>query len=151
MPSFDVTVGHFTLIPNPFWGGVAFPLVVLVVLAAFPWVEARLTRDRTAHNLADRPRDAPNQTAFGFAFLSWIFLIFAFGAADRILVLWGLGYNTQLNMFRVAIWVIPFLLFLLVRRICRELQASDRIEADRASAEERAEQHERALAATQSP
>ena len=36
MPSFDVTIGHFTLIPNPFWGGILFPLVVLGVLAAFP-------------------------------------------------------------------------------------------------------------------
>ncbi len=29
MPSFDVTISHFTLIPNPFWGGALFPLVVL--------------------------------------------------------------------------------------------------------------------------
>ena len=27
MPSFDVTIGHFTLVPNPFWGGVAVPAV----------------------------------------------------------------------------------------------------------------------------
>ena len=72
MPSFDVVLGHLTLVPNPFWGGVAFPLFVLSVLLAFPWIERRLTRDRAMHNLADRPRDAPNRTAFGVAFLSWI-------------------------------------------------------------------------------
>ncbi len=33
MPSFDLTIGHCTLVPNPFWGGVLFPLVVLAVLA----------------------------------------------------------------------------------------------------------------------
>ncbi|MBV9049352.1 MAG: cytochrome bc complex cytochrome b subunit, partial [Solirubrobacterales bacterium] len=90
MPSFDVTISHFTLVPNPFWGGVLFPLVVLVVLASFPWVERRLTGDRGVHNLADRPRDAPNRTAFGVAFMTWVFLIFVFGAADRIFVLTGL-------------------------------------------------------------
>jgi len=146
MPSFDVTVGHFTLIPNPFWGGVLFPGVVLMVLATFPWVEARLTGDRRVHNLADRPRDAPTRTAFGVAFLSWIFLIFAFGAADRILVLWGLSYNLQLYIFRIAIWVVPPILFFGVRRMCRELQAGDRVEEIREHAEDQAEEHQRSLA-----
>jgi hypothetical protein len=61
------------------------------------------------------------------AFLSWVFLIFAFGAADRIFVLWGLSYNAQLYIFRIGIWVVPPVLFFVVRRLCRELQASDRI------------------------
>jgi ubiquinol-cytochrome c reductase cytochrome b subunit len=148
MPTFDVTVGHFDLIPNPFWGGVLFPLVVLMLLASFPWIERRLTGDYRVHNLADRPRDAPNRTAFGVAFLSWVFLIFAFGAADRVLVLWGLGYDTQLYMFRIGMWVIPFLLFFGVRRWCRELHASDVIEEHREAAEQEAEDRHRRLAAT---
>ena len=36
MPSFDVTIGHYTLVPNPFWGGALFPLMVLSVLARSP-------------------------------------------------------------------------------------------------------------------
>lgn len=148
MPSFDVTVGHFTLIPNPFWGGVLFPVFVLAVLASFPWIERKLTGDHRVHNLADRPRDAPNRTAFGVALLSWVFLIFAFGAADRIFVLWGLSYNTQLYIFRIGIWVVPVVLFLVVRRLCRELRFADRIEEVREQAEEEAEEHERSLANT---
>ena len=31
MPGFDVTIGDYTLVPNPFWGGVLFPLVVFGV------------------------------------------------------------------------------------------------------------------------
>jgi ubiquinol-cytochrome c reductase cytochrome b subunit len=147
MPSFDLTVGHFTLVPNPFWGGALFPLLVLGVLAPFPWIERRLTGDHRVHNLADRPREAPNRTAFGVAFLSWVFLIFAFGAADRIFVLWGLSYNAQLYIFRIGIWVVPAVLFFVVRRLCRELQASDRIEEVREQAEEEAREHERAIAA----
>jgi ubiquinol-cytochrome c reductase cytochrome b subunit len=139
MPSWDLTIGHFTLIPNPFWGGVAFPLLVLGVLAAFPWVERRLTRDQSMHNLADRPRDAPNRTAFGVAFASWVFLIFSFGAADRILVLWGIPYNTQLYIFRVAIWVIPPILFVVVRRWCRALRIAEEIEGRQEAAEQAGE------------
>ncbi|MGN6373614.1 MAG: cytochrome bc1 complex cytochrome b subunit [Solirubrobacteraceae bacterium] len=144
MPSFDLVVGKYTLVPNPFWGGALFPLFVLMVLAAFPWMERRLTRDRSAHNLLDRPRDAPNRTAFGVAFLSWIFLIFAFGAGDRVLVLFDLSYNLQLDVFRIAIWVVPAALFVIVRRICRELRASELIEVEREGAEHEQEAAEAA-------
>jgi ubiquinol-cytochrome c reductase cytochrome b subunit len=140
MPSFDVTIGHFTLVPNPFWGGVLFPLVVLGVLGAFPWIERRFTGDREFHNLADRPRDAPTRTAFGVAFLSWVFLIFVFGAADRLFVLFGLSYNTQLYIFRIGIWVLPLFLFVITRRVCRELLAADAVDATRVQAEHEAEQ-----------
>jgi ubiquinol-cytochrome c reductase cytochrome b subunit len=147
MPSFDVTISHFTLIPNPFWGGVLFPLVVVGVLGAFPWIERRLSGDRRVHNIADRPRNAPNRTAFGAAFLSWVFLIFIFGAADRIFVLWGLSYNFQLGFFRIAIWVVPLILFFVVRRVCRELRAADILEEDQELAEHAVAQREQAARA----
>jgi ubiquinol-cytochrome c reductase cytochrome b subunit len=128
MPGFDVTLGHHTLIPNPFWGGALFPLAVLGVLITFPWVERRLTGDRGVHNLADRPREHPFRTAFGLAFLTFVFLIFAFGAADRLYVLFGLSYAAQLTIFRIAIFVIPALVFIIARRICRELQIAESLD-----------------------
>jgi len=136
MPSFDVTISHFTLIPNPFWGGVLFPGLVLGILMAFPWVERRLTRDYGAHNLADRPRDHPTRTGFGFAFLTFVFLVFAFGAGDRVFVLFGLPYNTQLFAFRVALLVLPPAVFLLARKICRDLQGAEEVEQIQEEAEE---------------
>jgi quinol---cytochrome-c reductase cytochrome b subunit len=148
MPGFDVTIGHYTLVPNPFWGGVLFPLVVLGVLLAVPFAERRLTGERGMHNLADRPRDAPGRTAFGVAFLSWVFLIFAFGAADRIFVLWGLTYNVQLFLFRIAIWVVPAILFVVTRRWCRALQTAEEVEEIQESAEEDIRKRARARAPT---
>jgi ubiquinol-cytochrome c reductase cytochrome b subunit len=148
MPNFDVTIGHFTLIPNPFWGGILFPGFVLGVLISFPWVERRLTRDYGVHNLADRPRDHPNRTAFGIAFLSFVFLIFMFGAGDRLYVLFGLSYALQLTVFRIGIFVIPIVLFFLTRRICRELQAGDRVHEVQEEAEEEARERERPLLQT---
>jgi ubiquinol-cytochrome c reductase cytochrome b subunit len=145
MPSFDVVIGGYTVIPNPFWGGIAFPLVVLTVLAAFPFVERKLTRDRAVHNLADRPRDHPTRTAFGVAFLTWVFLVFVFGAADRLYVLFGVSYETLLTVFRIAIWVVPAILFVLVRRLSRQLRLSDAIEVGRKSAEEEGEREQEEL------
>jgi hypothetical protein len=60
-------------------------------------------------------------------------------------VLWGLSYDTQLYIFRIAIWVVPLVLFFVVRLICRELQASDRIEEVREQAEQEAEQARRGV------
>lgn len=53
-----------------------------------------------------------------------------FGAADRLYVLFGVSYETLLSVFRIAIWVVPPILFVLARRLCRELQHADRIEAE---------------------
>jgi quinol---cytochrome-c reductase cytochrome b subunit len=151
MPSFDVVIGHYTLVPNPFWGGAAFPLLVLLVLALFPWVERRLTGDRRVHNLLQRPREAPTRTAFGVAFLGWVFLIFVFGAADRVYVLFGVTYETLLNISRIVIWAVPPVLFVVVRAVCRELNESDEIERERERAEEEAARAEADLRARAQP
>ncbi len=143
MPGFDVTISHFTIIANPFWGGILFPTVVLGVLLAFPWLEKRVTGDRRVHNLADRPRDAPGRTAFGVAFLSWVLMTFLFGAADRLFVLFDLNYDTQLYIFRIGIWVVPMVLFFITRQICRNLRDSDVIDAEREAAEREAQERDR--------
>jgi ubiquinol-cytochrome c reductase cytochrome b subunit len=135
MPGFDVTIGSYTLVPNPFWGGLLFPTLVFLVLMAFPWIERRITGDRRPHNLADRPRDAPGRTAFGVAFFAWVVLIFVAGGVDRLTVFFGLSYTAEIWAYRVLVWVIPALLFLVVRRWCRALQAAERVEEIQEQAE----------------
>jgi ubiquinol-cytochrome c reductase cytochrome b subunit len=110
---------------------------------AFPWVERFLTRDRSEHNLADQPRDHPFRTAFGVSFLSFVLLVFIFGAADRLYVLFGIGYNAQLTAFRIGLLVVPAFVFWLTRRICKDLQASDLVEEINEEAEAEAEARER--------
>jgi ubiquinol-cytochrome c reductase cytochrome b subunit len=138
VPHFDVVIGDFTLIPNPFWGGALFPLVVLIVLATWPWLERRVTRDRLYHNVLDRPRDAPVRTACGAAFFTWVVLIFVAGSADRATVFFGLSYVGQIWFYRVAVWVIPAIVFLVTVRACRALRAAERVHAEQEHAEEEA-------------
>jgi ubiquinol-cytochrome c reductase cytochrome b subunit len=135
VPGFDVTLGDYTLVGNPFWGGALFPLVVLLVLLAIPAAERRLTGDGSLHNLADRPRDAPRRTAFGMAFLTWVALIFIAGSADRMYVFLGLSYTGQIWFYRVASLVLPFVAYVVTKRVCLALQESERIDADREAAE----------------
>jgi ubiquinol-cytochrome c reductase cytochrome b subunit len=122
VPSFDVTIGEYTLIPNPFWGGVLFPLAVFAFLFAWPSIERRRTGDRDLHNLLDRPRDRPWRTAVGAAVLSFVTIVFFAGAMDRVAVSVGLPYTWQIWIFRAALVVVPALVFFATRRICAELK-----------------------------
>jgi ubiquinol-cytochrome c reductase cytochrome b subunit len=136
VPGFDVTIGNATIVPNPFWGGALFPLVVLAVLASWPWIERRLTGDRAAHNLLDRPREAPFRTAFGLAFLTWVGLVFFAGSSDRLFVFLGVSYTAQIWFWRFAIWIIPLVVAAVTVRACRALQRVEEVEATRRAAEE---------------
>ncbi|MFL5894645.1 MAG: cytochrome bc complex cytochrome b subunit [Thermoleophilaceae bacterium] len=135
VPHFDLTIGSYTLVPNPFWGGALFPLVVLFVLAAWPWFERRITRDYAYHNVLDRPRDAPARTAFGAAFFTWVFLVFFAGSADRVYLFLGWSYQVQIWVYRIGALVLPLVIFFVTRRVCRELLASEQIEVERHHAE----------------
>ena len=139
MPGFDVTLGDYTLIPNPFWGGVLFPTVVMGMMFAWPWLERRVTGDRQVHNVLDRPRDAPGRTAFGAAFFTWVVLIFVAGSSDRTYVFLDASYTDQIMLYRVLVWVIPVVVYFVTRRVCRELQGSDRVQEVREQAEAEAE------------
>jgi ubiquinol-cytochrome c reductase cytochrome b subunit len=135
VPSFDVTIGNYTLVPNPFWGGALFPLFVFAVLYLWPSLERRLTGDHAFHNLLDRPRDAPWRTAIGVAFFTWIFLVFVAGASDRLTVLFGLSYSGQIWAYRVLVWVLPAVALLVTKRVCDELVRGERVEYERERAE----------------
>jgi ubiquinol-cytochrome c reductase cytochrome b subunit len=127
VPGFDVTIGHYTLVPNPFWGGALFPMLVFGLLALWPWLERKLTGDIAFHNVLERPRDNPWRTSFGVAIVTWVFLIFMSGSADRVDVLFGLDYATQIWVYRVVVWLVPVIAFLVTKRVCDELRAGERI------------------------
>jgi len=122
MPGFDVTIGDYTLIPNPFWGGALFPLLVFGFLFLWPTIERRRTGDRDFHNLIDRPRDMPWRTAVGAAVFSFVAIVFVAGSMDRIAVSVGVPYTWQIWIFRAALVVVPPLVFVVTQRICSELR-----------------------------
>jgi ubiquinol-cytochrome c reductase cytochrome b subunit len=135
VPGFDVTIGDYTLVPGPFWGGALFPLVCFAFAYFWPLIERRFTGDYGYHNVLDRPRDAPGRTAIGLAVFSWISLVFLAGASDRVSVLFGLSYVGQIWFYRVAVWVVPIVIGLVAYRVCIELQRGEHVELERKRAE----------------
>jgi ubiquinol-cytochrome c reductase cytochrome b subunit len=115
MPHFDIVIAGHTLVPNPFWGGVAFPGAVFVFLLAWPWF------DRGRSDLLDRPRENPRRTAVGAAVFTFVALVFLFGSADRLFLASGVPYNTQLWIVRIAVIVAPPVVYVLMRRGAHEL------------------------------
>jgi ubiquinol-cytochrome c reductase cytochrome b subunit len=139
VPGFDLVVGDYTLVPNPFWGGAALPLLVFAILFAWPTLERRLTGDERVHNALDRPREAPWRTAIGAALLSLVAIVFLFGASDRVYYLFGIPYSDEVWVVRVLVWVLPVVVLLLTRRVCLGLQESDRIARQREQAKQEGE------------
>jgi ubiquinol-cytochrome c reductase cytochrome b subunit len=125
MPPIEPSVGGYTLFPNPFFGGLLVPTVLFGFLFLWPTIERRVTGDRAIHNLLDRPRDNPWRTAIGAAVFTCISLIFLAGSADRVFVTFGIDYGTQVWIFRVAVFVVPVVVYLLTKRICEELRSTE--------------------------
>ena len=136
MPGFDVVVGRYTLVPNPFWGGVLFPRARLRASSSSGRRSSGVSPDdRRFHNLLDRPRDNPWRTAIGAAMVSLVLIVFLAGSADRVDVLFGVSYSAQIWVYRVLVLVGPPLVFLVTWRLCRELVAGEHVRRERQAAE----------------
>jgi quinol---cytochrome-c reductase cytochrome b subunit len=134
-PGFDVVIGNYTLVPNPFWGGVLLPTAFFGFLYLWPWLERRFLGVHGYHNLLERPREAPLRTAIGYAVAIEVFLVFLAGSADRVDVLFGLPYVSQIWAYRVLVIVGPFVAALIAYRVCVELQRGEVVERERERAE----------------
>jgi hypothetical protein len=55
-------------------------------------------------------------------------------------VLLGWSYQTQIEVYRVLVFVAPVVAYWVARRICVELLSNERVEASRQAAELEAEQ-----------
>ena len=125
VPGFDVTIGDYTLVPNPFWGGVLFPSSVFAFLYLWPVIERRVTGDSTYHHLLTRPRDMPWRTAIGMGVLTLVLTVLFAGASDRLFVQADLSYELQIWSYRVLVIVLPPLVGWITLHVCRELRESE--------------------------
>ena len=69
-------------------------------------------------NLLDRPRDRPVANRLGVALVTWLFVVFLAGSADRVTVPFGISYTAQIWAYRVLFFVAPVVALLVTRRVC---------------------------------
>lgn len=124
MPSWEFRWNGFT-IPNPFWAGVVPPGILFGLLYAWPWIEARVTKDHAEHHVLDRPRDRPVRTALGVGVLAMATVLGFAGSDDVLAVAFNLSVNDLVWALRVGLFVAPVVSGLVAYKVCVELQKRD--------------------------
>jgi ubiquinol-cytochrome c reductase cytochrome b subunit len=131
MPGYELHLFGYTLLPNPFVGGVLFPLAVFGFLYLWPTIERRRTGDTAYHHLLQRPRENPWRTAVGAAFFTWVAVVFVAGSSDRWFVWLGMPYEWSIWILRGAVFAAPALVYVLTKRLCRELLVWEALEDEK--------------------
>jgi ubiquinol-cytochrome c reductase cytochrome b subunit len=121
MPGWEFRAFGFE-IPNPFFPGVVLPGITFTLLYAWPFLEARRTKDYAVHNICDRPRDKPVRTALGVATTTFYGVLLLAGGADVLSITFGVSVNVVLWMFRILLFVLPVATAWLAYHLCKGLQ-----------------------------
>jgi ubiquinol-cytochrome c reductase cytochrome b subunit len=120
---------EFTWLGGTWSLGVLVPQVVggsfVLIVVIYPFLEARLTGDRQAHNILDRPRNAPNRTGLGVAGLVFFGSLWAAAGTDVIATHFHVPFETEVYVLRFSLLAGPFMAYWLTREICLGLQARD--------------------------
>ena len=111
---------------NIFLPCVVMPGVLLMLLLAYPFLEAWITGDHREHHLLDRPRNAPTRTAIGVMAITFWGVLVINGANDIIAQAFDISFNSITWFTRIGVFILPPLAFLATRRFCLGLQRRDR-------------------------
>jgi len=118
--AFGHTISWNILIP-----ALIIPGIMFTALGLYPWIEAWVTGDKREHHLLDRPRNAPTRTALGVMALSFYLILWIAGGNDIIATSFNLSINTLIWSFRIMLFVVPPISFVITKRICLSLQRRD--------------------------
>lgn len=120
-PAWEWTLFGVT-IPSAFVPGVVIPGLVFTILALWPFIEQRITKDYEVHNLLDRPRDVPWRTAVGTAGFLYMGLLTIAGGNDVLALTFNIPVEGITWFLRVALLVVPVVGGMIAYRVCKELQ-----------------------------
>ena len=127
MPNWEINIADtWTLSINVLFPAVILPGIIFTLMALYPFIERWATGDPRPHNILDRPRNAPTRTAIGTMSLSFYCLLWAQGGNDLIASTFDINVFAITWFMRIAIFVVPPLVFVLTKRICFGLQRRDR-------------------------
>jgi ubiquinol-cytochrome c reductase cytochrome b subunit len=92
----------------------------------WPFLEARVTRDRAEHDVPDRPRMRPTRTAFGVAGIVFYGTLWAAAASDIVATQLHVSFERQVLALRGLLVLGPPVAFYVTRQICLGLVAQER-------------------------
>src|ERR1043166_633360 len=125
MPPWEIRLWGYTL-PPLFWPTVVLPGILTILPMLYPFLEARLTKDRKAHHLLQRPRDVPTRTSLGMMAVSFYIVLTLSGGNDIIAEKFHISLNAMTWAGRIGLLIVPPLAYWVTNRICLGLQQHDR-------------------------
>jgi ubiquinol-cytochrome c reductase cytochrome b subunit len=125
-PNWETHLWGFTIPWNVLGPALIIPGLLFTPLAIYPFLERWVTGDNEEHHLLDRPRNVPTRTGLGVLALSTWLILLAAGANDILAITFRLSINTITDSFRVLIFTVPPLSYVVTKRICLGLQRHDR-------------------------
>jgi ubiquinol-cytochrome c reductase cytochrome b subunit len=126
-PAWRLHVFGYT-ISELFWSGVVLPGLTFGLLYLWPFLEARVTRDRSSHQLLDRPRERRVRTAIGVGALSFYVVLLIARSQDIVSQKTSTPIPTVLWTFRLLLVAVPIVAALITWRVCRDMRGADDIE-----------------------
>jgi ubiquinol-cytochrome c reductase cytochrome b subunit len=110
--------------------GVMVPLIVsllfLALVAAYPFIENWVTKDKREHHVLDRPRNAPTRTAIGAAGVTFYAVLWAGASTDLIATNFQMSLNQVLVAMQIMLLIGPGIAYFVTKRACIALQNKDR-------------------------
>jgi len=122
-PAWEMYIGNYT-IPQPFVPAMLLG-VMFALLFGWPFIERKLTKDNVTHNLLQRPRDAPTRTSLGSMAIAFYVILTIASGDDLIALKFDISLNAITWFLRMAMLVVPPIVFLISYRFCLGLQRSD--------------------------
>src|SRR5919199_5878751 len=123
---FEFTLLGFTFSFNILIPALIVPGLVTMPMILYPWIEQWATGDRREHHLLDRPRNAPTRTGLGAMAIAFYVLLWSGGGNDLIATHFRTSINDITNFLRIAVIVVPPIVFVITKRVCLGLQRRDR-------------------------
>lgn len=121
MPPWETQIGSY-VINNIFYSGVIIPGLIFGGLYMVPIIDRKLTGDDDDHHLLDRPRDAPNRTAFGVASITAVAILFIGGAQDIVARTFELSVGHVTTILQFSFLIAPPIAFYITRITCIALR-----------------------------
>jgi ubiquinol-cytochrome c reductase cytochrome b subunit len=126
MPNWETRLFGFTLSWNVLIPALVLPGLILTPLLLYPWLEQWVTGDWREHHILDRPRNQPVRTGIGVAFITFYILLWIAGGNDFFATIFEIPVNWITWFIRIAVIVLPPLMFWVTKRMCLGLQRRDR-------------------------
>ena len=121
-PATEFTIaGH--PIPPVFWPGLALPTVTLLFLLLWPFIEPRVTGDRAAHDVLNRPTEVPLRVGVGAALIFEGLLLTLAAGDDQTSATLHVRVETLVWIYRIALVAGPLVVGVLAARIAAEMRA----------------------------